>query len=290
MKAPEWTLAIDETFCRDVGIGMRMLSVSTPGVNYISDPKEAAAVARSMNEYSASLRDQNPKSIGFFATIPPLNNTELALTEIRFALDNLRADGITLFTSYGHNVYLGNDAFVPIWKELSARKTVVFVHPTDNGQDAVLFHPNLPAPAFDWPHETGRTAMDMILHRRLQQFPDVKIILSHAGGTLPGLIRRSELISYPEFGGFMSAKDLYDQAQCFYFDTALSGSQEVLPQILGFAKKGHLLFGSDFPHATDAFSKVHAKFVDDYPMSEEKRKEVYQRAAEALFPRLEGMF
>jgi predicted TIM-barrel fold metal-dependent hydrolase len=290
MKVPEWTVAGDKAFSESIGVRTSIFSVSTPGVTFISDPEESASTARAMNEYNAQLRDTDPHSYGFFATVPSLEYPDLVMRELRYALDTLHADGVTLFTRYGTgDGYLGHPDYVPVWQELNARKAVVFVHPINN-KNAVLFNDKLPMPAFDWPHETGRTAMDLILHRRLQQFPDVKIILSHAGGTLPALVARTTLISEPEFGAAMSAEDLFGQAKSFYFDLALSGSAEVLPLILGFAKKGHVLFGSDYPHATDAVSRRFTKFTDEYEMSEETRREVYYGAAEKLFPRLKGIY
>jgi predicted TIM-barrel fold metal-dependent hydrolase len=291
MKVPEWTYDADEAFCKDVSVKTRIFSVSTPGVYYIQNPEESARTARSMNEFCATLKSTNPSSCGFFATIPSLVHMEHALRELRYAYENLGADGITLFTSYGgSNNYLGHDQFVPIWKELDARKAVVFVHPCDNGPNATLFNEQVAGPAFDWPHETGRTAMDLIIKGRMQQFPNVKIILSHAGGTLPTLVRRATMLSMPEFGGVMGADEIYDGARSFYFDTALSGSQEVFPLIKGFAKKGHLLFGSDYPHACARQSKAHANFVDGYTMDEEDRKYIYYEAALSLFPRLRSAY
>ena len=287
MKAPDkWSVESDQAFPNSINVKHSILSVSTPGAMFVSDPEESAKVARAMNEYCASLRDGNPSSYGFFATVPSLEHTDLVLRELRYAFDVLHADGVTLFTSYATpEGYLGHPEYVPIWEELNARKAVVFVHPINN-KAAIYFNNNLPMPAFDWPHETGRTAMDLILNRRIQQFPDVKIILSHAGGTLSALIRRSTLISLPEFGELMSEKDIFDQAKSFYFDLALSGSEEMLPLILGFAKEGHLLFGSDFPHATARFSQSMNKFIDNYPMDDGKREDIYNGAAKKLFPRL----
>ncbi|KAI1329217.1 hypothetical protein F5Y16DRAFT_367043 [Xylariaceae sp. FL0255] len=178
-KMPEWSLEKDEAFSQSVGVQTRILSVSVPGVLHINDPEESAAVARSMNKYCASIRDNDPKSYGFFATVPSLEHTKLVLQELRYAFDTLHADGVTLFTSYATSEgYLGHPEYVPIWEELNKRKAVVFVHPNTN-KGAVVFDKRLPPPAFDWPHETGRTAIDLILNRRLQQFPDCKIILSH---------------------------------------------------------------------------------------------------------------
>ncbi|KAI1283966.1 amidohydrolase family protein [Xylaria sp. FL0933] len=290
LKLPEWTVASDTTFSESIGVKTRILSVSTPGVSFIEDPEKAASMARTLNEYSAKLRDNDPVAYGFFATVPSLEHTELVLRELRYAFDTLHADGVTLFTSYATpEGYLGHPDYVPIWEELNARKAVVFVHPINN-KAQIYFDKRLPTPAFDWPHETGRTAMSLILNRRLQQFPDVKIILSHGGGTLAALIKRASMISMPAFGDVMSAEDVIGQAKSFYFDLALAGSSEMLPLILGFAEPGHLMFGSDFPHATVPFSQSMTKFVDEYKMSDEKRKEIYNGAALKLFPRLKDAY
>jgi predicted TIM-barrel fold metal-dependent hydrolase len=290
MKVPDWSVSSDKAFSDSIGVRTSIFSVSTPGVTHISDPEESSSLARSMNEYCADLRDKHPHSYSFFATVPSLEHTHLVIRELRYAFDILKADGVTLFTRYGTgDGYLGHPEYVPVWEELNARKAVVFVHPINN-KNATLFNDKLPMPAFDWPHETGRTAMDLILNKRLQQFPDVKIILSHAGGTLPLLTARSTLIAQTEFGAAMSVEDIFDQAKSFYFDLAQSGSREVLPLISGFAKKGHVLFGSDYPHATESLNKHFTRFIDEYEMDEETRKEVYHGAAEKLFPRLKGVY
>ncbi|KPI37194.1 2-amino-3-carboxymuconate-6-semialdehyde decarboxylase [Cyphellophora attinorum] len=288
MEVPKWTESLDQAFSKSIGVRTSILSVASPGVTLVKDPEESAALARSLNQYCANLRDENPQGYGFFASVPSLEYPDLAIHELRFALDSPHADGVTLFTYYGHgDAYLGNDAYIPVWEELNARKAVVFVHPI-NGKDTARCNAKVPEPAFDWPHETGRAAMDMIMNKRLLQFPNVKIILSHGGGTLPALVARSTLVAQPAFGGSISSEDIYEQARSFYFDLALSGSAEVLPLELGFARKGHVLFGSDYPHATEPFAAQMTRFIDGYAMDDAKRREVYHEAAENLFPRLKG--
>lgn len=291
MKAPSWSVEADKTFYKECNIASAIYSVSTPGVLHISDPQGSAKIAREMKVYCARLRDEDPTGAsGFFATVPSLEHTDLVLEELRYAFDVLKADGVTLFTSYATpEGYLGHPEYVPIWEELNRRKIIAFVHPANNAA-SVSFDERLPMPALDWPHETGRTAMDLILNRRLQQFPDVKIILSHGGGTLAALVRGATIIELPEFGGGMSADDIMSQAKEFYFDTALTGGPEMFPLIYNFAEPGHLLFGSDFPHATAGVSKDFTKFVDGFEMDEEKKREIYYGAALKLFPRLLGKF
>jgi predicted TIM-barrel fold metal-dependent hydrolase len=103
---------------------------------------------------------------------------------------------------------------------------------------------------FDYPHETGRTAIDMILSGTMSQIKDCKVILSHAGGTLPYLVDRvAGMNPYTPFNVGKTTGELLEESKQFYFDTALSTSPLVLDFLLRFAKPGHVLFGSDFPNA-----------------------------------------
>ena len=137
----------------------------------------------------------NPSTFGF-AALPSLLNTEAALADIAYPLDVLKADGVTFFTRYGHgNYYLGHEGFKSIWEEVNKRKAVVFVHPA-HPVDTNLVHRTLPQPVLDYPHETTRTAMDMITSGTKCAHPDCKVILSHGGGTVPFLLpRAAQLVS-----------------------------------------------------------------------------------------------
>jgi len=58
-------------------------------------------LARDVNEYAVKLRDEKPDHSGFFAALPSILSTEASLAELKYALDVLKADGVTLFTRYG---------------------------------------------------------------------------------------------------------------------------------------------------------------------------------------------
>lgn len=140
MKVPSWTEETDTAFGASIGLRATIFSASTPGVSHIADPEESAIAARGMNEYCAAYCAKNPGARGFLATVPSLEHTELALRELRYALDVLHADGVMLFTSYGaRNGYLGHEDYVPVWEELNVRQAVVLVHPC-NSKNAVMFN------------------------------------------------------------------------------------------------------------------------------------------------------
>ncbi len=81
-----------------------------------------------------------------------------------------------------------------------------------------------------------------------------------------------------------------DEARSFYFDIALSGNEYTLPLLMRFAKKGHVLFGSDFPFAPTETIGVMTGAWERFAeaMGGEERWGVERGNAEKLFPRLKG--
>jgi len=61
---------------------------------------EGARLARQCNEYGKSIRDAQPQAIWVLRNTADLINTELAIQEIRYALDECKADGVALWPFY----------------------------------------------------------------------------------------------------------------------------------------------------------------------------------------------
>lgn len=263
--------------------------MTAPGACIEKGPAKASTLARECNEYCASLKKKDPASYGFFASLPSLFDTEATLTEIAYALDELGADGAILFTRYGDgNYYLGHQDFEPIWAELSKRKAVVFVHPT-HPADTRLIHPSLPQPMFDYPHETGRTAMSLIVSNTLRKYPDCKVILSHAGGTLPYLIHRAAgMLPVTPMTVGKSTEEILEEASNFYYDLAISSNPATLKALYEIAKPGHVLFGTDFPNAPAPAIKRFTANLEHFDASPEPLAAVFNGSALALFPRLKS--
>lgn len=119
---------------------------------------------------------QSAGQFGYFGALPSLTDFDGAIDALEYALDELKADGITLFTSYDGK-YLGHKDFESIWAELEKGNAVIFIHPCHT-PSAVWASPQLPQPIMDYPHETTRTACDLIISGRKRQFPACKTILS----------------------------------------------------------------------------------------------------------------
>ncbi|KAJ9144657.1 Amidohydrolase 2 [Pleurostoma richardsiae] len=280
---PDWTPELDEAVNKKFGITTAILSLTAPGACILKDRDASATLARKTNEFAAKLRDAHPKKYGFFAALPNILDKEIALKEIEYAYDVLKADGVTLFTRYGEdNHYLGHPDFKDIWAELNRRHAVILVHPTHPVDIAQVS--NLPQPIIRYPFETTQTALDMLYNKTVRNNPNCKIILSHAGGTLPFLIGRPASI-LPKNEQELDA--FWDDARNFYYDTAVAGTENVLKIMETFAKPGHLLYGSDTPYAHNGIIDFHTSRQDKYQFQDPKMHDKINREnALELFPRL----
>ena len=138
----------------------------------------------------------------------------------------------------------------------------------------------------DYPAETTRSAFNLVITGHLTRFSSTKIILSHGGGFLPyAATRFAELQSSlaPE----RTAEELTATMQSFYFDTALSAPSG-FPSLLAFAPRGHVVFGTDYPYASEAVSKKFTRNMDNYDRFITDELDEINRGARTLFPRIQA--
>ncbi|MGH7290872.1 MAG: amidohydrolase family protein, partial [Myxococcota bacterium] len=180
LPIPDWSRDAALALMDKVGVRTGILSVSTPGV-HMGDDSEARHWAREVNEYAAELARDLPDRFGFFATLP-LPDVDGALAEIAYAFDVLRADGAVLLANC-RGTYLGDEKFAPVFDELNRRKAVVFVHPSQPPGLEPL--PGMPAYVADFLLDTTRAAVRLAVSGTLDRCPDLRVILSHAGGFVP---------------------------------------------------------------------------------------------------------
>ncbi|KAI3327493.1 hypothetical protein F4824DRAFT_518321 [Ustulina deusta] len=300
---PDWNLKRDLEFNDQENIAFTFLTITAPGAGILPLGEEQVKFCRQANEYAAGICSSHPERYGFFATIPSLLDSVSAHAEIKYSFDKLGADGIILYTRYGHgNHYLGHPDFTSTWNLLESYRAVVLVHPT-HPVDTSLVNSLLAQPMIDYPHETTRTAVDLITSGTVRSHPHVKIILSHAGGTLPYLaLRPAAMLPYMRSSGDASTmgdglagqEDLIssfmEDARSFYFDTALSASPLQLALLKDFARPEQILFGSDFPYAPTPAIRHMDGLLDEYERKDaDLVQSVSTGSALKLFPRLSAV-
>jgi predicted TIM-barrel fold metal-dependent hydrolase len=178
--------------------------------------------------------------------------------------------------------------------ELDRRGALVLVHPAELLGPVV---PGLAPPVVDFLLDTTRAAVNLVLRGAASRFPNVRMILSHAGGFLPYAAHRianltgaNELVT-PQAGLYpgLNQETVLEGLRSFWFDTALSGSPTALPSLLAFARPGHVVFGSDWPFSTTGAVGYFTDGLDTYPDIDAAGHAAIDRGnAEALLPRLSG--
>lgn len=286
---PKWSIQQAKHTMSLLGIRTAILSVTAPGAKIYEDDFEKSRIfARKLNNYSADLVKSDPEKFGFFASLPTLLDIEGTIKEIEYAHSILKADGFTLFTSYGHGQYLGHPSFQPIWSTLNKLKAIVFIHPSEAPTTTVNRY--MPQPLIDYPQETTRTASDLVLTGTRAAFPDVKIILSHAGGTIPFLVQRIAGAGIiPSLKCPRNPLQIMKDFRSFYYDTALSSSVSQLKALLEFADHSKILFGSDVPYVSLPASLFITKGLDSFFNNKNQEfktlwEQINWKNAKALFP------
>ncbi|NEB03508.1 amidohydrolase family protein [Streptomyces sp. SID13726] len=277
---PDWSPEAALELMDLLGTETAILSVSTPGTAFLTDPAEAADLARRLNDFSADLALSHPDRFGWFATLP-LPDVEAAAEEAERALSELGADGVTLLAN-NQGAYLGAEDQDALWRVLDTHAAVVFVHPADLPAPAV---DGIPPFAADFLLDTTRAAYLLVRNGIVRRYPHIRFILSHAGGFVPYASHRMAVAIAADTG--RSPLDILDDLRGFYFDTALSSSPAALPTLLTFARPGHVLFGSDWPFAPTAAGQYFANGLDA-ETAPNIRRAIDHANAEALFPRLAG--
>jgi predicted TIM-barrel fold metal-dependent hydrolase len=276
---PRWSpeSAIDLMDSQEIATGI--LSLTAPGI-VGWDQSERREIARRVNEYTANLVAKRPDRFGNFATVP-LPDVDGALSELEYACDSLRADGVILLGNYAQK-YLGDATFEPLWAELDRRRVVVFLHPTLPLPPAA----GLAGPLVDYPFDTTRTAVQLVLNGIVDRYPGARIILAHAGGFVPYASHRFAELAHVFRPDSAKQADILASFRRYYFDTALSSSPAALPSLKAFAENGHILFGTDFPFAPADVASYFTTKLDDYEgLTPEEHRAISHGNAWTLFPR-----
>ncbi|WP_319449789.1 MULTISPECIES: amidohydrolase family protein [unclassified Mycobacterium] len=287
--AGSWTPQVSVEFMDRLQIGTAILSIPNDVESRLPENKRRH-FARELNTLTRQTADDYPGRFGLFAHLPTPTDTDAALEELTYALDVLGADGVTLTNVYGVGDQarsLGDPIFEPLWAELDRRGALVFLHGEQTPGSNRAPSQFLPIPVSEVPNETYKGAADLVTSGRKRQYPNVKIILSHSGGSTPYLAARVAALCAFHLDCELSPDEIINDFRTFYYETALSGFETNLVALENFVEPDHILFGTDFPAVSPQTAGWYTHNVDAYFATRpELLAQVMHGNAYSLLPRL----
>ena len=287
-RYPDWSPQLALELMDKHRIALAITSIAQPGVGFLPDDK-ALGFVRRCNDYGADLIAQHPRRFGCFGLLP-MHDMNAAIAEARYCLDTLRFEGISLFASYGER-FLGDAAFDPLMTYLDSVKAVVHIHPGLHPSSRTL---TLQWPGFmiEYPFDTTRAAVNLLFSGALERFPNIRLILSHAGGTLPFIAWRLSVA--PMIDARLkqrSREEIFAGLKSFWYDNALASGPQSMGALAQIAAKERIVFGSDWPFCNErVVSEEVADFTAPDFLAPETVAMIARGNALALFPARIGQF
>jgi predicted TIM-barrel fold metal-dependent hydrolase len=245
-KQPDWSVESAISYMDEHDISACVLS-DPDSANHATG-QEARDIARRVNETLADIVSRRPSRFGAVATLPG-QDADGAATEIVYALDILKMDGVSTSTSI-NDVYLGEPHFDPWFEELNRRGATLFVHPTfTKASQALLI--GLNPSVLEFMFDTTRMIANTVATGAKKRFSNIKIISTHGGGTIPYLVNRIQMLEHAFGVGTgrleLSPKEVLEDIASFYYDLTAATSEAQLGAILKLVPASQLVMGLDFP-------------------------------------------
>jgi predicted TIM-barrel fold metal-dependent hydrolase len=282
---PEWGVDGAVVAMDALGVELALLSISSPGVD-LGPGTDPVRLAREVNDEGAGAVRSHPRRFGLLASLP-LPDVNAALDEIRRASEDLEADGFVLMTNY-RGIHLGDPRFDEVMDELERRGALVALHPTSPpAADAVAA--GRPRPLLEFPFDTTRAVVNMILNGTLRRRPHIRVLVPHVGAALPVLADRVQAFT-AAFAREGEAVDVRSELRGMWFDIAGEPLPNALAALLRLVGPERIVYGSDLPFAPLPLVERSAErlWATDL-LDDTSRRALVRGNALALVPRLDGV-
>ena len=229
----------------DAGIDVSIVSLTCPNV-YWGNEDVSVRAARESNDTMAQAQATWPDRIRWFTSLP-WEYPQRAVEELERTVKAGASGVMVLANVQGKS--LTDPFFAPIWKAIDERALPVLVHPTDPPGAELM---DMTKFDLSWSvgfmFDTTLAITRMIFEGFFDQYPNLKIIASHGGGTLPYLVGRFEKGDEVEIPQRRQMKRKpTDYLRHIYYDS-ITYQPWPLQYLISVVGADHVMFGTDWPH------------------------------------------
>jgi aminocarboxymuconate-semialdehyde decarboxylase len=225
-------------------IDISVISPAPPMFYYWADANLALEVAGLVNDGTADMAAAKPDRLRGMATVP-MQHPDAAITELERVVKTYGFKAVEIGTSI-EGAQLAEERFRPLLRRASELGVFVFAHPYYVGAKAGLDNYYL-TNLIGNPLDTTVMVANLMFSGRLDELPDLKIVLAHGGGFLPYQIGRlahgHQVRDEANKITKTSPKQLLKR---FYFDS-LVFDPEALRYLIDLVGSDHICIGTDAP-------------------------------------------
>ncbi len=258
-------------------VDMAIISLTCPNV-YWGGPEISLKAAQIVNDDMAAAQKQHSSRIRWMCSLP-WEHSDLAVNELARACSE-GAVGVMVLANIAGRA-LTDPLFAPVWKAIDGRRLPVLIHPTaPPGTPEMAMHEFNLIASIGFMFDTSLAVARMIFDGFLDRYPNIKLIVSHAGAALPYLIGRLEkCFDNMDACRARTQTRPSEYMRRLYYDT-VTYRQESLEMCIGVGGVGNVMYGSDYPHNIGDMKGCLAR-VD--ALAADQRARVRGRNAERIF-------
>ena len=267
----------------ETGIDIQVISITSPGIQ-IFEPNLATELARDANDQLSAACKAHPDRFAGLAALAPQQPAAAAI-ELERAIQQLDMRGV-LINSHTYGEYMDDPKYWEIFEAAQANQTPIYLHPRTpaHGMIEPFLDYGLYFAGWGFTIETATHALRLIMGGVFDQFPNLKIILGHMGEGLPYWLQRldNRYLLQVKIGAVEKMSRLPSEyfQENFVITTSGVCSDPALTHALAVLGPEKILFAADYPYES---VEEAVDFMDNAPISDEVRHQIYQLNAEKMF-------
>ena len=270
------------------GTEFSILSLNSPAVQGIADPKRAIEVAQRANDVLAEQINRYPTRFGGFAALP-MQDPEAATRELERCVAHLGFHGFLVngFSQVDHGegvVYYDAPQFSSFWVTVAALGKPFYMHPRDplpSREPIYDGSPWLTGPTWAFAVETSIHALRLMASGLFDRHSGLQMILGHFGEGIPFNVWRIDHILRKGRRGIPCEREIGDYLrENVYITTSGNFRTPTLLSTMLEVGSDRIMYSVDYPFEKHEDA---AQWFDRCEISEADRQKIGRGNARKLF-------
>ena len=261
------------------GIDVQVLSLTSPGIQGMTDTEAAVATACEANDLLAGVVAEHPDRFAGFAALP-CQDPAAAVRELERSVRDLGLRG-ALINGQTAGVYLDDDAHSGLWEAAASLGVPIYIHPADPPEPfACCEGYPLQGATFGWGFETGTHVLRLILAGVFDRHPSATVVIGHMGELLPfNLVRLDDRYDFYEGAPGIAHPPSWYVRHNVMITTSGVNDEAALQCAIGALGADRIMFAVDYPYQRN---EPAVAFLESAAISEVDRELIGHGNAERL--------